>query len=99
VASRAHVWPDAVSLTAHSALASAYSPHQVRYSNVRAVRIEGVRGSNPLSSAEFLQVRDLVRAPRPQLPRYVSDFGSDLAAQRSCSAVLSSALMALLTWL
>ena len=47
VASRAYVWPDAVSLTAHSALTSSYSPNQVRYSNVCAVRDEEAAGSNP----------------------------------------------------
>ena len=39
-ASRAYVWPVAVSLTAHSALTGAYIPNQVRYSNVCAVRDE-----------------------------------------------------------
>ncbi len=52
------------------------------------VRIEGVRGSNPLSSTEFLQVRDLFPVPRPQLPRSVSDFGSDLGADFVVGAVL-----------
>ena len=37
----------AVNLTANSAPTSAYSPHQVRYSNVRAVRDEEAAGSNP----------------------------------------------------
>jgi len=46
-ASRAHVRPDAVSLTACSAPTGAYSPHQVPYSNVRAVRDEEAAGSNP----------------------------------------------------
>jgi hypothetical protein len=49
-ASRAHVWPDAVSLTAHSALTSTYGPDQVRYSNDRAVRdkeaLNGCAGSD-----------------------------------------------------
>jgi hypothetical protein len=52
------------------------------------VRIEGVRGSNPLSSTEFFQVRDLFRAPRPQLSRSVSDFGSDLGADLVRGAAL-----------
>ena len=55
---------------------------------VRSVRIEGVRGSNPLSSTEFLQVRDLFPAPGPQLPRSVSDFGSDLGADLGRGAAL-----------
>jgi len=45
-ASRTHVWPDAVSLTAHSALTSTYIPHQVCYSNVCAVRDEEAGSSN-----------------------------------------------------
>ena len=45
-ASRAHAWPDAVSLTALSALISSYVPHQVRYSNVCAVRDEEAGSSN-----------------------------------------------------
>jgi hypothetical protein len=39
-ASRAHVRLGAVNLTASSALTSSYNPHQVCYSNVRAVRDE-----------------------------------------------------------
>jgi hypothetical protein len=39
-ASRAHMRPGAVSLTALSALISANGPHQVCYSNVRVVRDE-----------------------------------------------------------
>jgi hypothetical protein len=58
-ASRAHVWPDAVSLTAHSAPTSAYSSHQVRYSNVHAVRDEEVTGSNPGSQSLRRKVRSL----------------------------------------
>jgi hypothetical protein len=45
-ASRVHMWPDAVSLTARSALNSAYTPHQVCYSNVCAFRDEEATGSN-----------------------------------------------------
>jgi hypothetical protein len=45
-ASRAHVWPGAVSLAALSALISAYDPHQVCYSHVRVVRDEEAAGSN-----------------------------------------------------
>ena len=44
-ASRAHVWPDVVSLAAHSALTSAHIPHQVRYSNFCAVQDEEAPGS------------------------------------------------------
>jgi hypothetical protein len=44
-ASRAHVRPGAVSLTALSALISAYGPHQVCYSNVRVVRDEEANAS------------------------------------------------------
>ncbi len=58
-ASRAHMWPGVVSLTAHSAPTSAYSPHQVRYSNVCAVRDEEAAGSNPATPTTFHQVRDL----------------------------------------
>src|SRR5262249_38238798 len=43
VASRVHVWPDAVSLTAHSPLTSAYIHNQVRYPNLRAVRLRDRR--------------------------------------------------------
>jgi hypothetical protein len=42
---------DAVSLTAHSALTSAYIHNQVRYSNVCSVRDEEATGSNPAATA------------------------------------------------
>jgi hypothetical protein len=51
-ASLAHVRPDAVSLTAHSVLTSAYIPHQVCYSNVCAVRDEEAAGSNPATPTQ-----------------------------------------------
>jgi hypothetical protein len=44
-ASRVHVWSDAVSLTEHSALTSAYIHNQVRYSNVCVVRDEEANAS------------------------------------------------------
>ncbi len=56
-ASRAHVWPDAVSLTAHSALTGAYITHQVRYSNVCAVRDEEAAGSNPATPTSSEGIR------------------------------------------
>jgi hypothetical protein len=46
-ASRAHMRPGAVGLTALSALISTYGPHQVCYPNVRVVRDEEAAGSNP----------------------------------------------------
>jgi hypothetical protein len=44
-ASRLHVRPGAVNWAPFSALTSAYNPHQVCYSNVRAVRDEETAGS------------------------------------------------------
>jgi Domain of unknown function (DUF4062) len=56
----------------------------------------GSGGSNPLSSSEFLQVKDLSSAPRPQLARCVSDLGARAIWERilfwepSCSASRAS---------
>jgi hypothetical protein len=67
VTSRAHVWPDAVSLTAHSALTSSYSPHQVRYSNVCVVRDEAAASSNPATPTSSEGVRGHEKVALAQL--------------------------------
>jgi hypothetical protein len=79
-ASRAHVWPDAVSLTVHSTPTSAYSPHQVRYSNVRAVRDEEAAGSNPATPTGKRQVTRHIVACRLHYALLGVRFGSPLGA-------------------
>jgi hypothetical protein len=55
---------DAVSLTVHSALTSAYIHDQVRYSNVCVVRDEEAAGSNPATPAGKRQVtKQIVTCP------------------------------------
>ena len=63
-------------LTAHSAPTSAYNSHQVRYSNVRAVRDEEAAGLNPATPTTKSQVTaHAVTSGLPSQPGSISSDG------------------------
>jgi hypothetical protein len=60
-AGRCQARPDAVTVPSSMPLTCGNVVQQQVRRTARSVRIEGVRGSNPLSSTEFFQVRMRVR--------------------------------------
>ena len=61
---RGQLRSDAANLTVHNALTSTYIPHEVRYSNVCAVRDEEAAGSNPATPTQVTGPFPVPRAGR-----------------------------------